>query len=289
MTGAGDTIPTIGGTFSVAEMTPEVRALRAAYAATRALLKVKDPDAAQAIIIRLSEELGAEVVTADQIDADALPLALNLDDGELLLLRAPDAAVERLVSRYVVPALDDAKSIVNRRRSERSLTVDATRDGLTNLWNRRSLERAVNASTAGDCVALLDLDHFKHVNDTHGHAAGDEVLARFATFLRVSVREGDIVGRLGGEEFVILFPGTVHHAACGMVNRMREQWDQIAPYSSTFSAGLASVASGDDDGGARPGQLALARADALMYEAKSAGRNRVVCEAHATSTEGDGA
>ena len=263
----------------------DTAALRAAYSATRALLKTTDPQAAQAIIDRLCHALGASIVPADADHGEALPINVTIDESDPRLLSTNDPDVRRHISRYLIPALADARAVAHRKQSEELLTKDATRDPLTRLWNRRSLELALHRMEAGDCVALLDLDHFKHVNDTYGHSAGDEVLSTFAAFLRRRLRNLDILGRLGGEEFVIIYPETTLPEAHEQLCRMRQEWEHQAPYGTTFSAGLAAAetdltsATGAEPASATTaGPAALARADALMYRAKSGGRNLVWCE-----------
>lgn len=251
--------------------------MRAAYNATRALLKSTDPLAAQAIIDRLCVALGATIVQADSDHDDMLPINVTINDAEPRLLVAGDPEVRRLISRYLVPALADARVVAHRKQSEELLTVDATRDPLTGLWNRRSLEMALHRADVGDCVALLDLDHFKWVNDTHGHGEGDVVLSTFASFLGHRLRNMDILGRLGGEEFVIIFSDTALQDACRRLCHLRQEWSEMAPYGTTFSAGVAVVGPPAPDSQST-GTATLARADSLMYQAKTAGRNIVLCE-----------
>jgi diguanylate cyclase (GGDEF)-like protein len=157
----------------------------------------------------------------------------------------------------------------------------ADRDWLTGLHNRRylarELERLANAQLEHPfSLAVIDLDHFKEINDRFGHAAGDSVLVRVATLLCEALRSTDVVVRSGGEEFLMLMPLTETRAATAACERIRqrvraETWDQVAPgLTLTTSIGLAST----DD----PGDLeALLRiADGRLYEAKHAGRDRVV-------------
>ncbi|WP_068897331.1 diguanylate cyclase [Planomonospora sphaerica] len=162
------------------------------------------------------------------------------------------------------------------------LAEQAARDALTGLHNRRhlmeELRRAMAAAIAGDqplSLALLDIDHFKQVNDRYGHRAGDEVLIGFAGLLGGGVRHSDIVARHGGEEFVVVFPGATAEQARARVDALRER---IAgepvqadghTLSVTFSAGVAALV---------PGHSAddlLHAADEALYAAKRAGRNRV--------------
>jgi diguanylate cyclase len=159
----------------------------------------------------------------------------------------------------------------------------ASHDELTKALNRRSLmgyldQARSRAERSGESfsVALLDLDNFKAVNDTHGHAVGDDVLRVFAKTGYRGLRDSDAFGRYGGEEFMLILGGTPPAAAQAAVDRMRNKvaardWSEFAPdLRVTVSAGVA---------GYRPGETVsqlLSRADDALYEAKRAGRNRVV-------------
>ncbi|GAA4987102.1 diguanylate cyclase [Kineococcus glutinatus] len=168
------------------------------------------------------------------------------------------------------------------------LQEEAVRDALTGLHNRRhlvaALEDAVTRATrSGGCVGvvLLDVDHFKLVNDTHGHQAGDEVLCAVAAGLLEGTREGDTVARYGGEEFVVLLPGAGAEAAARRAEEIRARCEAArvpvggdVRLSVTVSAGVAVFpADGVDARGV------LAAADAALYAAKAAGRNRVLVAA----------
>lgn len=152
-------------------------------------------------------------------------------------------------------------------------------DPLTSLVNRAGLERRLgqwtNASQLA-VVALIDIDHFKTINDQYGHDLGDQVLATFAQLLRNNVKRQDMVCRWGGEEFVILFENITEAAAAEVVDELRKliasRTLQFEEHELTlqFSAGVASF-SGEK--GFREG---LRRADSRVYEAKRGGRNRVV-------------
>ncbi|TDV19485.1 diguanylate cyclase (GGDEF)-like protein [Paraburkholderia caballeronis] len=133
-------------------------------------------------------------------------------------------------------------------------------------------------------IAIIDIDHFKTINDRYGHAAGDRVLARFGRLMTVSVRESDLFGRLGGEEFALLFPGIARDDALARVDaiRVKSRFDRrshptddpdLPDRSVTFSAGVDEYRGGDT--------LAdlMGRADAALYSAKTSGRDRVVIAA----------
>jgi diguanylate cyclase (GGDEF)-like protein len=127
-------------------------------------------------------------------------------------------------------------------------------------------------------VTIMDLDHFKTINDRCGHATGDHVLREFARLSRGSLRAGDILGRWGGEEFLLILPDTTLDAALASVERLRvlalaiqvPGTDNEQPIHVTFSAGLATTADG-----ARSLDEIIARADAALYEAKNEGRDLV--------------
>jgi diguanylate cyclase (GGDEF)-like protein len=173
-------------------------------------------------------------------------------------------------------------------RAQEALRKEATHDGLTGIWNRaaivdilqRELLRAGrNGSTTG--VILADVDRFKSINDTYGHATGDVVLAEVANELTSAVRPYDSVGRYGGEEFLIVAPGCSIKETWELAERVRNSVanratsDQVHKLSVTLSLGFAS-------GGAQSELEGLLHtADNALYRAKRAGRNRVEPEAGA--------
>jgi diguanylate cyclase (GGDEF)-like protein len=159
----------------------------------------------------------------------------------------------------------------------------ARRDPLTGLANRRAFEEALRrevarARRAGAAlaVAALDVDHFKRVNDAHGHPAGDAVLAAVAARAAAALRAGDLLARVGGEEFAALLPGAGLPAAVEVAERIRAALAAAPVEASgqalrvTVSLGCAALAPEDADEAAL-----LARADARLYDAKRSGRDRV--------------
>jgi diguanylate cyclase (GGDEF)-like protein len=181
------------------------------------------------------------------------------------------AAKNRELER-VVRELDEARA---------TLEQVADRDWLTGLHNRRFLARELSRHAADPdagpySLAVLDLDHFKRVNDRFGHETGDQVLMRVAALLLGGVRGQDVVVRTGGEEFVLLMPQTDVVAAAACCERVRrsisdEPWDALVPgLSLTASVGVATA----DD--ARDLQALAELADRRLYEAKRTGRDRVV-------------
>jgi diguanylate cyclase len=183
-------------------------------------------------------------------------------------------------------AMIERKLAETRRETERlrqdldAARDDASRDALTNLPNRRAIDRQLQAiADAGQLlsVAFCDIDHFKSINDRYGHAVGDRVLKVVAETLAETLNP-HMVGRFGGEEFVVVLPGTDQAVAYALVEKARSALSQRhfrvretdAPIGQvTFSAGIAAT---DHDP-----QEALREADDLLYEAKRNGRNRTVC------------
>jgi diguanylate cyclase (GGDEF)-like protein len=168
-------------------------------------------------------------------------------------------------------------------RLHRIVERQALVDGLTGLANRRECEGALGRELARArregaplAVVMADLDDFKLVNDVHGHPVGDAVLREFAAVARDTVRESDVAGRWGGEEFMLLLPGTQLEGAVQLADRVRTNLQRrtiLAPdgrrLDVTASFGVAAFSDADD------GRTLVAAADAALYEAKRAGKNRV--------------
>ena len=164
--------------------------------------------------------------------------------------------------------------------ANRALDMQARTDALTGLLNRRGFESQMafalalaRRSQRDLSLIAVDVDHFKRVNDTYGHEAGDEVLRRLGQTLAARLRSSDVVARLGGEEFVALLPDTdltgAQAIAQALVDAMAEQHDPVVG-RITVSAGVGTMRDLQDTGADM-----LRRADAALYEAKRQGRNRV--------------
>ncbi|MBU2487441.1 MAG: GGDEF domain-containing protein [Alphaproteobacteria bacterium] len=168
--------------------------------------------------------------------------------------------------------------------SVRSLTLEhaAVTDGLTGMYNRRYFDEALAEYLVAFGkikkpigMVILDLDHFKKVNDTHGHDVGDEVLRQVAECLKVFTRYHDVLSRLGGEEFAILSPNITESQLYSLSDRIRQAVSELRIVNGnvtlkvTVSAGLAIW------NGVESGEELYRRADKQLYEAKRKGRNRV--------------
>ena len=175
-----------------------------------------------------------------------------------------------------------------RRELKKALAENqwlAGRDELTGLSNRRRAlellayeERRAVRQPVDACIAMIDLDLFKSVNDKHGHSAGDDVLRTFARQAGTVLREADILARWGGEEFLLLMPNTSQAEAERVIERLREiysragQWHWNPELIVTFSTGLTTQRHGETS------EVTITRADEALYRAKAHGRNATVSE-----------
>jgi diguanylate cyclase (GGDEF)-like protein len=231
-----------------------------------------------------------------QLDAQSAGLRLQFDrerdEARLESLEAAAAQNRQLTVLSVVAAalaglllLMTAAYAVYKVRLARRLQNLAMTDTLTGLPNRRAMEarasqfEARGAEDGGFAVVLMDLDHFKTVNDRHGHAGGDRVLAEVGRRLPPLLRQQDRLGRWGGEEFLVLLPGTDGASARQVAERMREAMQaEPVPMEDgrvidiTASLGVAEGAPGEGL------EAVLARADLALYRAKAQGRDRVVLD-----------
>jgi diguanylate cyclase (GGDEF)-like protein len=190
-----------------------------------------------------------------------------------------------LVPRELNPKqLETLRILARQAMCQLELNLQAMRDPLTGLYNRRQLEEGLHrevlrARRVGASVGVMaiDVDHFKRVNDTLGHEVGDCALRGIAEELASCVREEDIACRAGGEEFVVILPGTGKTALRSRAEAVRRTIEQAnirageGTLKLTVSVGLASFPSYGDSG-----QAILRAADVALYKAKAAGRNRVV-------------
>ena len=158
----------------------------------------------------------------------------------------------------------EAGHLFTRLQERAELTHDAETDPLTELANRRTFARALETLQPGDAVVIVDLDHFKRVNDRFGHEVGDRTLRALARCLQSATRQVDCVARFGGEEFALVLPGAGATGADAALQRVRSGWTSTGAVT-TFSAGVAVHETDADE--------TLRRADAALYRAKESGRD----------------
>jgi diguanylate cyclase (GGDEF)-like protein len=224
--------------------------------------------------------LGAEVILLTSHDADMAAAIRALRLGAHDYLTKPPSGPEPVLMA-VGRALEKKRLLDANKRLLAELEALSRTDALTGLGNRRAFDEALLHEVPRAqryrvplSLVMLDLDHFKKVNDEHGHSGGDEVLRHFGRLVKGVIRESDSAFRYGGEEFALLLPHTDADSACVVARRLVErvaatpvQLGQGASLRVTCSAGVAGLATGPED--------MIARADAALYEAKRSGRNRV--------------
>lgn len=189
------------------------------------------------------------------------------------------ARAVRNADQAVLSVVTVVREVSQRKAREADLLRQANTDPMTGVLNRRAFQDRIdqfreNTPDRPGTLALFDLDHFKQVNDGHGHDAGDAALLHFADVLRANLRIEDVIGRLGGEEFAVLFPGLSTTAAMAACERVRSSLQDArihaggTTFTITVSAGVAPI---------RPdlsSDEVFRIADAALYRAKSHGRNR---------------
>jgi diguanylate cyclase len=205
--------------------------------------------------------------------------------GHFLMLACMLPAVATLTARLSRIRRRLAEQREELARALVQLQAIATRDELTGLPNRRQMQALMDQELLRSlrhghsfCIALLDLDHFKRVNDAHGHAAGDAVLRSFAQTAQAALRATDVLSRWGGEEFLVLLPDTGMPPAIAGLERLREQ---IAAMRVDFGGATIAVTVSVGLTGHRRGETleqTLERADILLYRAKAEGRNRTCAD-----------
>jgi diguanylate cyclase (GGDEF)-like protein len=261
-------------------------------------LALPDDKGIAASVLRLGSALPARGVDASRVQVldpgtrlkgigslKVVPLraAQEVLGTVVLGARAPDAFDDDVVRQLEVVAMQAAESIYRARLFEKTERL-ATTDGLTGLTNHRTFqarldEQLAQAARYGKKLALIlcDIDHFKSVNDTHGHPMGDVVLKGVARTLQKEARTTDVVARYGGEEFAVVMPETDAAGAAVIAERIRERVKALrfdtgsGQLQVTLSLGIAAV---PDDADAKA--KLIERADACLYHAKRSGRDRTV-------------
>ena len=269
---------------------PESGALAVAVESTPDLLV---PDQLAAGVLGRVAETGdyVELISASEPairNRPACVLAMPLVAGGrvaalLVVVRAKDQPFTPNETKTLRALAPMAAAVLQSERHAQSAIEDSLVDPLTGANNRRRFDRDLHAAlsrttpAAPVSLAIVDLDHFKRVNDTHGHPAGDALLKAVVATVQQAVRPGDGVYRFGGEEFCILFADTTSADAVDVAERVRAAIAASpfdvgtgTPLAATASIGVASSTAADQ------GADLLARADAALYAAKEGGRNRVI-------------
>ncbi len=268
-----------------------------------------EPEPEEALIRVKSEDFDLIIASLDLAETDGLRLCSQLRTNETtrqtpILVVSNDADMKRLeraldigVNDYVTRPIDPLElvarvhTLLKRKKYQDKLKENiqlslelAITDQLTGLYNRRYMEthlggllQRAQKQSKQLSLLMMDMDHFKSVNDSHGHAVGDEVLIEFASRLQRNVRGLDLACRIGGEEFVVVMPETDSSFAYMVAERLRQDVADIpfetdtGPLNITISIGIASCCQGGTECSAE----LLKLADDALYKAKREGRNRV--------------
>lgn len=249
-------------------------------------LNARDAKVAGAYAVLLT---GAAMLYKTTTDPAAYPVPLEAVHFALVLITVPTISVLTAQLSNLRIRLRSKQDELTRALAR--IQMLATRDELTGLYNRRHMMsvleeyqgRLARSSNHQFCVAILDIDFFKQINDTHGHVVGDEVLRNFASHAAAMTRDTDVLARWGGEEFMLVLVDTTPLDAERGIQRLRESMrqvimarDHLAVHPS-FSAGLTAYRSGESL------EACIDRADKALYRAKSDGRNRTVIWTDASS------
>ena len=244
---------------------PDDGADAVALAAARALLRVDTRAEAAAVLMAAVRDLGGRPADAGPDDPHALPTDVSLGLGEpsFVAPMVASAAADQRLRRQLPTLVEDAEAAAARCDRYQRQATRARTDALTGLAGRGEVDTRLAASTSEDVVCLMDLDGFKRLNDTHGHAAGDRALRSFGKLLGDSVREVDFVGRYGGDEFLVIFSGIPLSVAVERMGDLARAWAADGP-GVGVSVGVAQV---HEHGAA----IATAAADRALYRAKRSG------------------
>jgi len=254
----------------VHELEAQVEAARRAFASLGTLLS-----RSQESVETQTQRLGA--LRRDLAERDS--------DDPVHLLQVLEAEIDRIIGENLKLGADlrEARQTVARQEEAlQSLREEARTDGLTRIANRREFDLRLarqhdRFESLGESysIVLLDIDHFKQINDAQGHPAGDRVIAGVAQLAESCVSPSDVVARYGGEEFAVLLPRTLLGGARLMAEKIREKvectafWFQDRPLQITASFGVGQIVAEEAP------ELLLRRIDEALYEAKRGGRNRV--------------
>ena len=247
------------------------------------LVDGQSAEAGQSFAIRLAAPRLAVISEDGKPFTEPERTLINEIFGVVRLAEESDARFDELEQRMITLQRENLDLIVKNR----ALSEVSTRDTLTGLYNRwyvlEKIDSEINRSLRHGSpmsVLMLDLDHFKRINDTYGHAVGDQVLQWVGKTLKESCRVYDVPGRYGGEEFCIVLPETKVGNTTAVADRIKAKMETTtlrigdATLNVTASIGIAGVDSVPEEGLLSPAAL-LDRADRALYSAKHHGRNRI--------------
>ncbi|HEX5371828.1 MAG TPA: GGDEF domain-containing protein [Aquabacterium sp.] len=226
--------------------------------------------------------MGVTIAIKSRTEPDHFPIKLEIAHFVLVASIVPTISSLAAQLSNLRAKLQNQKEELSQALSR--IQILATRDELTGLYNRRHMmdvlnqhqKRLMRTGYHRFCLAIIDIDFFKRINDTHGHGVGDEVLRNFAQSAAAVLRETDVIARWGGEEFLVLLNDTHTSQATIGLDRIREHLEKtllvpaLPDLRPTFSAGLTGYSTDE------PLHTCIERADRALYRAKAEGRNRTV-------------
>jgi diguanylate cyclase (GGDEF)-like protein len=227
-----------------------------------------------ASLIRQDPEMTMPIIFLSSMSDSELQLDAIAQGGDGFLLKPLQ---EGAFLRAIKSIMSRARSIDRRMR----------RDPLTCLLNHAQILESAKRLVADGCsgsLAIIDIDHFKTINDTYGHPVGDRVLIAMAEFLTAALRDSDFVGRIGGEEFAVVLPGTPPDVAYTVMERIRQSFANVqhdagdGSFACSFSCGITNLSSSL--------AVSMKQADEALYSAKHGGRNRTVVSEDANFNDG---
>lgn len=242
-------------------------------------------------IMEIVENFDSTILSEDK-KLLALPLKSENKEVGVLVAKSTDEKITEKDIEYLTQLSTQIATTINRANVYAEILKHATLDALTGFYNRNQLEERIKQEVANAkrqkaplCGIMTDIDYFKHVNDTYGHAVGDLVLKDIAKIIRGQLREYDIAGRYGGEEFSILLPFTKIDEAKKVAERLRASIEnkvvdiskvdpdnEVKTIKVTISLGIYEMQENDND------EDLLKKADKALYQAKNTGRNKVVVQ-----------
>src|SRR5574344_335706 len=235
-------------------------------------------------------QANSEFFTTENKKIGVFPMSAENKLIGTIVTKSVDTCLHEKEVEYIEQLANQAATTINRANVYAEILKHATLDALTGFYNRRQLEERIKKEVSNAkrqkaplCGIMTDIDFFKGVNDTYGHAAGDLVLKTIAKIIRGQLREYDIAGRFGGEEFVILLPFTKIKEAKMVAERLRKTIENkiidiskiniegdVKTITVTLSLGVYEMKENDND------EDLLRKADKALYKAKNTGRNKVV-------------
>ncbi|MET0598490.1 MAG: GGDEF domain-containing protein [Mesorhizobium sp.] len=246
--------------------------------------------AAKSILVAVLSAIASVLLTATIVPAVGGTLDQNawlMSTLCPLLIAGPCSAFTFWQNEKLATAHRQLKEVhAELATTHRRLLEKSRRDDMTGMLNRESFFAALEAgrgATMRGALLIIDADHFKSINDSHGHLTGDSALLEIAAAIRRGVRAGDVLGRIGGEEFAAILPGAADTEAVGVAERIRREVEQIRFVCGDLTVPLTVSIGGTGCRSDASVSDLMRAADRRLYEAKRRGRNRAIIEPYSAA------